>query len=129
MKGCLYFMIFFLLLIAGIGLLAYEEINETSGATSYIFYKNRKPALKFDSKGGISDLKGVNSVLDYLGLPAVDKTVPERSAITEFRGHRAQYHWEDYSLGFLTIERSLCGSGNNHYDCIWKVTIGSKKND
>lgn len=103
----------------------YEIITETSGATSYIFNDDMKPALDLDKDAGVKDIESVNEVLAILELPLVSNTVQERSSITGQRFHRGQYYWEDYPPGALVIERSLCRNEKyEHYDCIWKVSVG-----
>ncbi|MEQ9442571.1 MAG: hypothetical protein RIG62_26260 [Cyclobacteriaceae bacterium] len=107
----------------------YRKATEISGATSYIFEDDKKPKLNLNINGTIANLSNVNALLTFLDLPKVTKLVPERSSITGYRFHRAQYYWEDYPLGNLTINRSICGSGSNQYDCVWKVIVSGNKKE
>lgn len=55
----------------------------------------------------------------------MNRVVPEHSTITGKRHDRAEYVWDDYSEGVLTVRRSTCGS--RMYDCVWKITISERE--
>ena len=103
-----------------------RKTTETSGATSYIFDVKRvlpPLSLKFDSS--LVSTADVNAVLSYLSLPEVSQVRPDRGKQTGSRVWRGSYHWEDYALGSLTIQRTSGRNKNTgkNYDAIWKVTI------
>ena len=106
----------------------YTVATEASGATSYIFGSKVKPKLSLKEDGSIADIKTVNVALAYLNLPKISVAVPERETITGQRYDRGVYYWENYPLGSLKIQRSLCrvGNSNKHYDCIWKITVSEE---
>ena len=100
----------------------YKITTEKSGATSYIFEGNEKPKLNLCGNN-ICDVASVNDALKFLELPSISDGVSDLSSITGARTDRGLYYWENYSLGTLTIERSLCSSGSENFNCIWKVRI------
>ncbi len=95
----------------------------------YVFYGEIKPklSLKLDKNGRflhISDVKSINKVLNYLGLPPVSGPVPELISITNSELDIYHYEWKDYPRGTLTIERTLCrGKGFQTYHCISSITL------
>lgn len=80
--------------------------------TRYVFLEpNPKLSLKLDGSGNyfnITDIKSINDTLEHLKLPKVEKAVPELASLTGAKGDVNLYRWQDYPLGVLTIERSLC---------------------
>jgi len=100
----------------------YRIATEGSGSKSYIFTDKEKPKLNL-CENDICDVSTVNAVLSFLKLPNVSTGVPDRESITGHRWHRGTYYWKDYPLGPLTVERDLCGHGENKYDCILKIRI------
>lgn len=73
----------------------------------------------------IKDVYSLNRVLEYLGLPKVEKAVPELASVTGSRMDISLYRWDDYPTGLLTIERGICQDRDKleSYQCIVGVTI------
>jgi len=96
----------------------YRKATERSGAVSYIFAGDEKPKL---------NLRSLNKALKTIGLSSVGQIPREQSEISGSRYDRAEYHWQNYSKGYLIVERSLCGRvSSERYDCIWKITVRKK---
>ena len=76
----------------------------------------------------ITDVAPVNHVLEDLGLPLVKSGVLELAAVTGRLTDVNYYRWDDYELGILTIERSLCNDKNSleRYHCLVSLTIQSR---
>ena len=92
----------------------YREVIETSGATSYIFEGVNKPPISLGGNAQILNYEEVNTALLYIGLPMVDRNVPEQESVTGSRVDRASYHWDDYSLGKLIVKRTTAtGNGGD----------------
>jgi hypothetical protein len=76
----------------------------------------------------ITDVEPVNRVLEDLGLPLVKSGVRELAAVTGRLTDVNYYRWDDYELGILTIERSLCNDKDSlvRYHCLVRLTIQSR---
>lgn len=71
------------------------------------------------------DVYALNRVLEYVGLPKVEKPAPELASITGSHNDLNLYRWDNYPLGILIIERQIC---QNHdtlesYQCIQSIMI------
>ncbi|UCC40112.1 MAG: hypothetical protein JSV96_01250 [Candidatus Aminicenantes bacterium] len=78
----------------------------------YVF-DDPKPefSITMDSKTRyfrISSVSSINELLGHLELPQIASAVPELASITGSSYDVGYYYWEDYPLGTLLIERSLC---------------------
>jgi len=99
---------------------------EQSGATSWIFQGKFKPPLILSEPNAF--IQSVNKALRAVSLPAISEAVPEREELTGSRVHRGEYLWKGYEKGRLIVQRSLCKDASyEYYDCIWKITIGSRR--
>jgi hypothetical protein len=109
---------------------------ESSGpggiTTIYVFQEPGPPLSLAMMEGGkymaVKDLRTVNTILDYLGLPPVTEGVPELASITRGALDSDKYRWNDYKLGILTIERGLCRdmTSARTFPCIARITIAAR---
>jgi len=110
----------------------YYKDEGVTGRNSYVRYTFENPGPKLSVSMDpnqkyfhIKDVYSLNRVLEYLGLPKVNKPVPELASITGSRNDINLYRWDDYSLGILTIERDICQDRDRlaSYQCIVAVMI------
>jgi hypothetical protein len=103
-----------------------------TGSKSYVryFFESPGPNLSLDLDPGqkyfhIKNVRSVNRILDYLGLPGITKPVPELASITGSANDIGVYRWDDYPLGVLTIDRGICQDRDRleSYHCIVNITI------
>ncbi len=108
---------------------SYRKTIETSGATSYIFESNAMPPLTLTSNASTANIEDVNVVLRFLGIPTIDRNVPDKGYATHSRPSRGTYEWDDYPLGKLIVWRTIAKDKltNKGYDAIWKVTVCNNK--
>ncbi len=90
-----------------------KEFTVEGSETRYAFKEPQpKLAVRLDPSGQyfhLTDLKPVNDMLKYLGLPEVEEKVPELAFITKSKRDLRLYKWEDYADGgTLILERALC---------------------
>jgi hypothetical protein len=113
----------------------YYKDEGARGANRYVRYTFESPGPKLsltmdaDQKYfHINDVRSVNRVLEYLGLPEVKNAVPELASITGSRNDINLYRWNDYPLGILTIERDICQDRDKleSYQCISAVVITNR---
>lgn len=73
----------------------------------------------------IKNVRSVNRILEYVGLPQVKTAVQELAALTGSRNDLMLYRWEDYPLGILTVERAICQDRDrlDSYQCIVSIMI------
>ena len=73
----------------------------------------------------IKDIRHVNVVLKYIGLPPVSEGVPELASITGQRLDTDKYRWDDYERGVLLIERGICRDmvSAQTFACIARITV------
>jgi hypothetical protein len=107
-----------------------EERNDTSGHYIRYFFESPGPklSLELDPSGkyfNIKDLYSINRILKYLGLPEVNRRVPELASITGSANDIDYYRWDDYELGVLTIIREICQDRDRleSYQCISNILI------
>jgi hypothetical protein len=76
----------------------------------------------------IKDVYSVNRILQYLGLPKVDRPVRELASITGSANDLDTYRWDDYKLGVLTIIRDICQDRDKleSYQCISNIIIAKR---
>ncbi len=97
--------------------------------TMYIFAEpGPELALSMEEGGkslAITDVDPVNRVLDYVGLPPVKRGVRELVAVTGNRLDADKFRWDDYELGALVIERTICRNitTTNTYPCIQTIIV------
>ena len=113
----------------------FDKRETTAGGiltTTYIFTEPG-PRLRLTmEKGGkyltISDIRSLNRVLAYVGLPPVKSGVRELASITGSTLDANLYRWEDYDLGVMTLERGICHniSTTESYPCISSITVRSQ---
>ncbi|MBN2409705.1 MAG: hypothetical protein JXE07_08205 [Candidatus Aminicenantes bacterium] len=106
-----------------------ESVNRNRRYTRY-FFESPGPALslRLDAKTQyfhIKNVRSVNRILEYLGLPQVKTAVQELASLTGSRNDLMLYRWEDYPLGILTVERGICQDRDrlDSYQCIVSVMI------
>ena len=106
-----------------------KGLKQQESFTRYIFDDPKpKISLSMDKTGSyfhITDVKSINSILEFLNLPKVKSGVDELASITGSRSGLNRYRWDDYPPGILIIERSL---GRNKatfetYHCIAYIII------
>jgi hypothetical protein len=113
----------------------YYKDEGTRGVNRYLRYTFESPGPKLsltmdkDQKYfHIKDVRSVNRVLEYLGLPKVKNAVPELASITGSRNDINLYRWNDYPLGILTVERDICQDRDKleSYQCISAVVVTNR---
>lgn len=118
---------------AKLGPLKYTKDEGTSGYaryTRFLFAENEGPKINLTmSPDGkyfhLEDITGLNRILERLGLRKIWRGVPELASLTGLRSDINCYRWDDYPLGVLVIERSLCRDPDRleAYNCISRITI------
>jgi hypothetical protein len=103
-----------------------------SPTTTYIFEDPGPPLPLALMNGGkymaIKDVRWVNNVLEFLGLPPVAEGVSELASITHQTLDTDKYRWDDYERGILLLERGLCRdmTATQTFTCIVRITIYSR---
>lgn len=103
-----------------------------SPTTTYIFADPGPPLALAMTSGGkhmtIKDIRPVNVVLEFLGLPPVTEGVDELDAITHQALDSDKYRWDNYERGVLLLERGICRdmSSAQSFPCISSITIQSR---
>jgi len=103
-----------------------------SPTTTYVFQDPGPPISVAMMNGGkymaIKDIRRVNVVLEYLGLPPVEKGVPELASITGKTLDADKYRWDDYARGVLLLERGICRdlTSTETFTCIARITITAR---
>jgi len=103
-----------------------------SPTTTYIFEDPGPPLPLVMMSGGkymaIKDVRSVNSVLEFLGLPPVAEGVSELASITHQPLDADKYRWDDYKRGVLLLERGICldMTSAQTFTCIARITINSR---
>ncbi len=107
-----------------------DERNDVNGHYIRYFFESPGPklSLELDPSGkyfNIKDLYSINRILKYLGLPEVNRRVPELVSITGSANDIAHYRWDDYENGILTIIREICQDRDRleSYQCITNILI------
>jgi hypothetical protein len=100
--------------------------------TAYLFDDPGPPLSVAMIEGGkymaIKDVRSVNAVLAYLGLPPVEKGVPELASLTGRTIDADKYRWDDYELGILLLDRGICRdlTAAQSFTCIARITITAR---
>ena len=73
----------------------------------------------------IKDVRLLNAVLKYIGLPPVAEGVPELASLTGRTFDADKYRWDDYERGVLLIERGICRDMTTTatFTCIVRITV------
>jgi hypothetical protein len=106
-----------------------EVFVEGRPVTTFIFEDPGPPLPVAMMNGGksmsIKDIRPVNVVLKYLGLPPISEGVPELASITGQRLDTDKFRWDDYERGVLLIERGICTvmSSAQTFTCITRITV------
>ena len=100
--------------------------------SSFIFDDPGPPLALAMINGGkdmaIRDVRSVNVVLEYLGLPPVDAGVSELASITGKTIDADKFRWDDYAQGVLLLERGLCRdmTAARSFTCIARITVTAR---
>jgi len=103
-----------------------------SPTTTYIFPDPGPPLSLAMMSGGkymvVKDVRPINAVLEYLGLPPVTAGVPELASITGKSLDTDKYRWDDYVKGVLLIERGICRDKTTaqSFPCIARIMIQAR---
>lgn len=110
-----------------------DEGRDAAGGYVRYFFESPGPklSLELDPSGkyfNIKNIHSVNRILEYLGLPKVDRPVPELASITGSANDIDRYRWEDYPLGILTVVREICQDRDKleSYQCISNIIISKR---
>ncbi len=97
--------------------------------TTYVFEDPGPPLSLVMMSGGkymaVKDIRGVNAVLQLIGLPPVADGVPELASLTGRTLDADKYRWDDYERGVLLIERGICRdmTSAQTFTCIARITV------
>ncbi|MEN6312074.1 MAG: hypothetical protein ABFD80_11110 [Acidobacteriota bacterium] len=106
-----------------------ERVVAGEAQTMYIFAEPGPELVLSMEEGGrslaVTDVDPLNRVLDYVGLPPVKTGARELASVTGSSLDVDKYRWDDYELGSLIIERSICRNitTTNTYPCIQAITV------
>jgi hypothetical protein len=101
-------------------------------ATAYVFDDPGPNLSLVLMEGGkymaIKDIRTVNAVLKFIGLPPVEAGVPELASITHRTLDSDKFRWDDYPSGVLIIERGICRDMTTAetFTCIARITVGAR---
>ncbi len=116
----------------GLTLNYYIDEDAPGEIVQYIF-EDPKPRipLSMDANGKyfhITNITVINEILDRLQLPRIKKGAKELALITGSSSHVDLYRWDDYPLGVLIIERTLCRNKDTlaTFNCLASVTVKRK---
>lgn len=106
-----------------------ERVVAGEEQTMYIFNEPGPELVLSMEDGGktltITDVDPLNRVLEYVGLPPVKRGVRELVAVTGSNLDSDKFRWDDYELGTLIIERSICRNitTTQTYPCIQEIIV------
>jgi hypothetical protein len=106
-----------------------DSQNAGSPTTTFIFDDPGPPLSLVLINGGkdmaIKDVRSVNVVLEYLGLPPVDAGVAELASISGKTIDADKFRWDDYAQGVLLLERGICRdmTAARSFTCIARITV------
>jgi hypothetical protein len=109
-----------------------ESLVAGSPTTTYTFDEPGPPLPLVMMSGGkymaIKDIRPVNVVLEFLGLPPITKGVSELASITGQAIDSDKYRWDDYAKGVLLLERGICRdmTAIQTFTCIAQITIKAR---
>jgi hypothetical protein len=109
-----------------------DTLFDGQPATAYVF-DDPGPTLSLVlMEGGkymaIQDIRTVNAVLKFIGLPPVEEGVPELASITHRGLDSDKFRWDNYQSGYLIIERGICRDMTTAetFTCIARITVGPR---
>jgi hypothetical protein len=114
---------------------AYQKVEGNiagRSTTAYIFQDPGPPLPLVMMEGGkymaIKDIRQINSVLEFLGLPPVTEGVNELDSITHVDIDTDKFRWDHYEKGVLLVERGICRdmTATQSFTCIARITIQSR---
>jgi hypothetical protein len=97
--------------------------------TTYVFEDPGPPLPLSMEDGGkhmaVRDIKPVNRILEFLGLPPITAGVSELASVTHIPIDTDKYRWDDYERGVLLLERGICHEMTSAqvFPCIARITI------
>ncbi len=100
--------------------------------TSFIFDDPGPPLSLVMMSGGkymaIKDVRPVNVVLEYVGLPPVDAGVSELASVTGRSLDTDKFRWDNYAGGVLLLERGICRdmTSARSFTCIARLTVTAR---
>ena len=100
--------------------------------TMFVFQDPGPPLSLVMMSGGkymaIKDTRSLNVVLEYLGLPPVEKGASELASITGSTLDADKYRWDDYAGGILLLERGICRdmTSASTFTCIARITVTAR---
>ena len=107
-----------------------RETNDAGRTiTTFIFDDPGPPLSLVMMSGGkymaIKDIRPVNVVLAYVGLPPVDAGVSELASVTGRTIDADKYRWDNYAGGVLLLERGICRdmTSAQSFTCIARITV------
>lgn len=106
-----------------------ESFVAGTSTTAYIFDDPGPPLSLAMTDGGkymtIKDVRSVNVVLEYLGLPPVAAGVAELASLTGRTIDADKFRWDDYERGVLLLERGICRdmTSAQSFTCIARITV------
>jgi hypothetical protein len=106
-----------------------EGYVEGRPTTTFVFQDPGPPLSLVMMSGGkymaIKDVRSVNVVLQYIGLPPIAEGVSELAAITGRTLDADKFRWDDYAEGVLLLERGICRdmSSTAIFTCIARITV------
>jgi hypothetical protein len=109
-----------------------ESTLDDRAVTTFVF-SDPGPVLSLVMmKGGkymvIKDVRLLNAVLQYIGLPTVAEGVPELAALTGRTLDADKFRWDDYERGVLLIDRGICRdmTTTETFTCIARITVTAR---
>ncbi len=109
-----------------------ESYDAGRPVTTFVFDDPGPPLSVAMINGGkymaVDDIRTVNVVLQYVGLPPVTAGVPELASITGRSIDSDKYRWDDYTGGTLLIERGICRdmTSAQTFTCIARITVTTR---
>jgi hypothetical protein len=107
----------------------HDAYAEGRPITTFTFEDPGPPLPVVMMKGGrymaIKDVRALNNVLRFVGLPAVEAGVPELASVTGRKIDADKFRWDDYAQGVLLVERGFCRemTAAETFTCIVRITV------
>jgi len=110
-----------------------QDATDAGRPTSTFIFDDPGPPLAVAMMNGgkymaIRDVRSVNVVLQYLGLPPVHQGVAELASLTGRTLDADKYRWDDYERGVLLVERGICRDleSARSFTCIARITVTAR---
>ncbi|MGZ5438625.1 MAG: hypothetical protein ACXWFJ_02140 [Candidatus Aminicenantales bacterium] len=107
-----------------------RDSQDAGRPTSTFIFDDPGPPLSLALINGgkdmaIKDVRSVNVVLEYLGLPPIDAGVVELASITGKTIDADKFRWDNYVQGVLLLERGICRdmTAAQSFTCIARITV------